>query len=99
MSVIEIKQRAIDDLRDISDYIARDDVSQAESYVGELLERIAWIGENPRLYRVRSDWNPELRIAHHGRYRILFRASDEMVVFLRVVHSSRDLAALLDELE
>lgn len=99
MSALEIKQRALDDLRDISERIARDDPFRAESYIGELLERIAWVGENPRLYRVRLDWDPHLRIAHHGRYRILYRAAAQRVEILRVVHSSRDLHALLDEIE
>lgn len=97
--MIEIKQSAIDDLREISDYIARDDPERAESYLAELLERIAWVGQNPHLYRVRYDWHPELRIARHGRYQILFRVNDGMSVILRVAHSSRDLTALLDQLE
>ncbi|WP_338445534.1 type II toxin-antitoxin system RelE/ParE family toxin [Pelagerythrobacter marensis] len=99
MRTVEIKQRAMDDLREISDYIARDDPSQAESYIAELLKRIAWVGDNPLLYRVRLRWKHDLRIAHHGRYQIVYRADDVSVVILRIAHSSRDLNALLEEIE
>ena len=99
MSAVEIKQRAMDDLRDISNYIARDDPSRAESYIAELLERVAWVGENPLLYRVRLRWKHDLRIAHHGPYQIVYRTNDATVVILRIAHSSRDLAALLDDIE
>jgi toxin ParE1/3/4 len=94
--MIEIRQRAVDDLRDIADYIGRDNPARAESYIDEILDRIAWVGENPLLHPVRLEWKTGLRIAMHGRYRILYRYNDGLVVILRVVHSSRDLETLLD---
>jgi toxin ParE1/3/4 len=94
--MLEIRQQAIDDLRDIADYIARDNPARAESYIAEILDRIAWVGENPLLHPVRFEWKTGLRIALHGRYRILYRHNDGLVVILRVVHSSRDLETLLD---
>lgn len=94
--MLEIRQQAFDDLRDIADYIARDNPARAESYIAEILDRIAWVGENPLLQPVRFEWKTGLRIALHGRYRILYRHNDGLVVILRVVHSSRDLETLLD---
>lgn len=94
--MLEIRQQAFEDLREIAEYIARDNPARAESYVAEILDRIAWVGENPLLHPVRLDWNSGLRIALHGRYRILYRHNDGLVVILRVVHSSRDLETLLD---
>ena len=97
--MIEIKQQALDDLRDITEYIARDNPARAESFVAELLDRIAYVGGNPRLYPVRLNWNSGLRIANHGRYRILYRASEERVVILRVVNAARDIEAIVEGLE
>lgn len=94
--MLEIRQQAFDDLREIADFIARDNPARAESYVGEILDRIAWVGENPMLHPVRLEWKSGLRIALHGRYRILYRHIDGLVVILLVVHSSRDLETLLD---
>jgi toxin ParE1/3/4 len=94
--MLEIRQQAFDDLRDIADYIARDNPARAESYIAEILDRIAWVGENPLLQPVRFEWKSGLRIALHGRYRILYRHNDGLVAILRVVHSSRDLETLLD---
>ncbi|WP_427968810.1 type II toxin-antitoxin system RelE/ParE family toxin [Altererythrobacter sp.] len=97
--MIEIKQQAVEDLRNIGDYIARDNPDRAESFVAELLERIAWVGANPRLYPIRVQWRTGLRIANHGNYRILYRTGDDLVVFLRIVHSSRDLESIVDAFE
>jgi toxin ParE1/3/4 len=94
--MLEIRQQALDDLRDIADYIARDNPARAETYIAEILDRIAWVGENPLLHAVRLEWKTGLRIASHGRYRILYRCDETLVVILRVVHASRDLETLLD---
>ncbi|QYU70013.1 type II toxin-antitoxin system RelE/ParE family toxin [Leptolyngbya sp. 15MV] len=96
--MIEVKRQAIEDLRDIADYIARDNPGRAETFVAELLDRIAWVGENPRLYPLRLQWNSGLRIANHGRYQILYRVDGDLVVFVRIVHASRDLDAIVDDI-
>lgn len=94
--MLEIRQQAFDDLRDIAEYIARDNPARAETYIAEILDRMAWVGENPLLNTIRLEWKTGLRIAMHGRYRILYRCDETLVVILRVVHSSRDLETLLD---
>ncbi|NCP19980.1 MAG: type II toxin-antitoxin system RelE/ParE family toxin [Erythrobacter sp.] len=97
--MIEIKQQALDDLREIADHIARDSPDRAESFVAGMLDRIVWVGENPRLYPVRLQWKTGLRSANYGRYRILYRSNEDDVVFLRIVHTSRDIAAIIEETE
>lgn len=99
MSRYEIRQLARDDLRDIAIYIGQENPDRAEAFVGELLAKIEWIADNPKLYRPRFEWDRNFRIAHHARYYILYYIESETVEILRVVHSSRDLTALLDELE
>lgn len=98
MSQYQIKQLAREDLREISMFIGQDNPDRAESFVGELLEKISWIAENPKLYRPRFAWDPNVRVAHHGRYYILYYIDGDLVEILRVVHSSRDLEAVLDDL-
>lgn len=95
----EIRQHARGDLRDIAIYIGQEDPDRAETFVGELLAKIEWIADNPKLYRPRFEWDRNFRIAHHARYYILYYIEGDTVEILRVVHSSRDLAALLDELK
>ncbi len=99
MSRYEIRELARQDLREIAIYIGQDDPGRAEGFVGELLEKIAWVADNPKLYRSRFGWDRNVRIAHHGRYHILYYISGETVEILRVVHASRDIATLLDRLE
>lgn len=98
MSRHEIKQRAREDLREIAIFIGQDNPDRAEGFLSELLEKIAWIAENPNLYRPRFEWDRNFRVAHHGRYSILYYINGEVVEILRVVHSSRDLEAVLDDL-
>lgn len=99
MSRCEIRHRARNDLYDIAIYIGQEDPDRAEKFVDELLTRIAWVADNPQLYRSRFEWDRNFRIARHGRYYILFYIAGETVEILRVVHSSRDLSAILDDLE
>lgn len=94
----EIKQLAREDLREIAIFIGQDDPDRAERFVGELLKKISWVADNPNLYRPRFEWDRNFRVAHHGRYYILYYIAGEMVEILRVVHSSRDLEAVLDDL-
>ena len=94
----EIKQLARENLHEIAIFIGQENPDRAEGFIGELLEKISWIANNPNLYRPRFEWDRNFRIAHHGRYYILYYINDEVVEILRVVHSSRDLEAVLDDL-
>ncbi len=99
MSRYEIRRLAREDLRDIAIHIGQENPDRAEAFVAELLAKIEWVADNPRLYRPRFEWDRNFRIALHARYYILYYIGDDVVEILRVVHSSRDLAALLDDIE
>lgn len=91
---VEIKAAAENDLRDIARYIAQDNPSRAVSYVRELRAKVLSLGERPMSFPARIDWGAELRSALHGKYVIVFRASADEVVVLRIIHGARDIAAL-----
>jgi len=92
----EILQQARDDLREIALHIGQDSPETAEEFVGELLTKIAWVAENPKLYRERFEWDPNLRIATHGKYHIIYYIAEEIIEIVRVVHASRNLEAIMD---
>jgi len=90
-----IASAARQDLREIAEYIARDNPVRAVSYVKELNDRIRSVAVRPLIYPERESWRKGLRSAHHGRYHIVFRIEGDVVEFLRVLHGARDIAGLL----
>jgi toxin ParE1/3/4 len=83
-------RRAEADLEEIGDFIARDNPARALTFLDELREHCTAIVNAPRLYALREELGPGIRIAVHGRYLILFRADGETVRMERLVQGARD---------
>ena len=83
------------DLRNIADYIARDNPERAVSFVEELLAAMEVIRERPESFRLRVEWRPDLRSTVHHGYQIIFRFSVATVEIVRVMHGSRDIPTLI----
>ena len=92
-----ISPRAAIDLEEIAEYMARDNLTWAASFVAELEAKCRAVAETPELYPVRNDLAPGLRMAVHGRYLVLYRElpSENAVRVERVVHGSRTLPRLV----
>lgn len=82
------------DLDDIYDYIANDSPAAAERFVSSLLDglhELAVLG----LTGAPRDWvRPGIRLYVHGKYCAYFRADDEDLTVVRIVHGARDVTAL-----
>ena len=90
-----IRPEARQDLRDIGDYIARDDRRAARRFVRASRERCAFLAENPRVGRERSDLGEGLRSFPVRNCVIFYRLLDGMVEIVNVIHGSRDVESLL----
>jgi len=95
MTDLVISEAARADLGEIVDYIARDNPARAETFLDELLARITAVAEHPPAYQVRTDWPVPVRAAVHRRYLIVFREHEQRVEIARVLHSARDIPAIL----
>ena len=84
------------ELIDIGDAIREDNPSRAESFVLELEEKARSITRFPRIYRMRPDIAPDIRLAAHGKYVILFRIAGDEIRVLHIVHGARDLKRLFE---
>jgi toxin ParE1/3/4 len=62
-----LSPRAVADLEEIADYIARDNPIRAASFVAELEAKCRAVAASPGLYPARTDLAPRLRMAVHGR--------------------------------
>jgi toxin ParE1/3/4 len=94
MSRVRLSLRAIADLDEIGDYIARDNPDRAASFVDELEEACRHIADNPQAYPLRSDLAPDVRMAVHMNYLIFFRLLPNEIRVERILHGARNLTRL-----
>ena len=94
MSRVRLSQRAIADLDEIGDYIARDNPDRAATFVDELEDACRRIADGPQAYPLRSDLAPDVRMAVHTNYLIFFRVLPNEIRVERVLHGARDLRRL-----
>ncbi len=87
---------ASDDLENIGDYIARDNPARAVSFVQELIEKARLIGETPLAFPVVPRYSHQgIRRCPHNNYLIFYRAGEDMVSIIHILHGARDIEALL----
>lgn len=87
------------DLAEIAEYISQDSPRHAANWIRVLRSRFGEIARQPLLYRLRPELGVDARLAPVGQYVILFRIRKDTVRIERVVHGSRDLLPILEEIE
>jgi toxin ParE1/3/4 len=85
---------ALQDLKNIGDYIAKDNVTAAHNFVGRLKEKCNLLAESPGIGRKRDELFPNVRSVTEGNYVIFYRQSGDAIEVIRVVHGKRDLGKL-----
>ncbi len=84
-------QPAIDDLRAIRDYIARDSQYYAEKVVDEAFDKADKLSEWPEMgRRVPEENDPAIRELIHYSYRIIYQIFPGHVDILTVLHGRRE---------
>jgi toxin ParE1/3/4 len=86
------------DLDEIAYYIAIESgsIDTAERVIASISTRFSFLAAHPFAGRARDDdLGPGRRTFPADRYIIVYRVTAENVFILRVVHSSRDLKALM----
>ncbi|MFZ0661203.1 MAG: type II toxin-antitoxin system RelE/ParE family toxin [Acidobacteriaceae bacterium] len=87
------------DLAEIAEYISQDSPRHAANWIRLLRSRFTEIAKQPLLYRLRPELGVDARLAPVGHYVILFRIRQDTVRIERVIHGSRDLIPILEEIE
>jgi len=95
---LRLSPRVPDDLEEIAEYIAQDSPRHAVRVLRLLRARMKEITKQPEIYRLRPEIGPDARLATLGNYVILFRIRQKVVRVERVVHGSRDLLEMLEDL-
>jgi len=96
MNRVRLTEPAIQDLEEIYDYIALDNVEAAERLKTRLQKRWRAAADNPGIGRKRDHWQPNLRSVREGNYLILYHRIEDGIEIVRVVHGARDIEALFD---
>lgn len=86
---------ALDDLRAIYDYTARDSVKYAQITVNKIYFQAEIAIKQPRATRMVPELNdPDIREIISGQYRIIFRViTKEQMDIIRIYHTARKLSS------
>jgi len=96
MSAIYFSPSARKDLNRIFHHIAQDNPSAAANLVKRIKDACNRIPRFPEIGPLRDDLAPELRCFPVKTYIIFYRAGEQRVDIVRVLHGSRDYAILLE---
>lgn len=95
MAQVRWSLTASTDLQDIEDFIARDSVLHAITFVDRIVESTEMLLKTPYIGRVVPEFNrQDLREIIFRGYRIVYLVQNDAVLILRVVHGARDLLKL-----
>lgn len=93
--IFRFSDQAKRDLAEIGDWIATDNPMRAETFIDELIERSHSLALHPLRFPVAMHVNgQEIRKLTHAGYLIFYLAGEREIFILRIVHGSRDWAAL-----
>lgn len=88
VQIIWIK-RAIDDLNDIADYIAKDSPRFADLTVDKIFNKTQILKEYPEIGRVVPEIrDPNIRELIEGNYRIIYEVKCQDIIEILTIHNS-----------
>ena len=86
---------AVEDLRELHAYIARDSEMYASGFVERIILAVEQAADHPRVGRVVPEKNDEdVRELLYQNYRIIYRIKSDKIEVLTVIHGARALTAL-----
>ncbi len=86
---------AVEDLRELHAYIARDSEVYARGFVERILSAAEQLSARPKVGRLVPEGNNKnVRELLYQQYRIIYRIRKDSIEMLSVIHGARDLASL-----
>ena len=96
MLEIRISPRARSDLTEIWSYIADDSVANADAFIDKLHETIQVLANQSGSGRRREELAPGILSFPFGGYMIFYRASNDAIEIVRVLHGARDIQTIFE---
>lgn len=98
MSAFVLTEPAEQDLTDIWDYIAADNLEAADRVLDAIASAFVRLAERPEMGHYREDLaDKSLRFDAVYSYLIVYRWETQPLQIIRVLHGARDVRAILDE--
>ena len=94
MSRVVLVDIAQADLDEIWFYIAQDSPENADRFIDTLLKKCQTLASYPDIGQDRKELGPDLQSFPVGSYVIFYRAIENGIEVLRVLHGMRDITAL-----
>jgi toxin ParE1/3/4 len=96
--IVAFSDQALRDLEAIGDHIARDNPNRAESFIEELVEKCLDLANFPQAFPLVERFaRLGIRKRRYRSYLIFYRAADDRVDIVHVLHGARDYEAVLDD--
>ena len=92
-----ISNQAVEDLEDIWDYIANDNVKRADAFLDKLYTKCLELSELKGVGRSRDDLLPALKSFPYKKYIIFFYRTELEINISRILHSGRDISRIFGE--
>ena len=93
MALVTRRPQAEADILEIWDYIAEDNIVQADRWVDRLDEKFELWATQPMMGRTRDELSLGIRSLIFGRYVVFFEPLPNGIDVVRVLHGSRDIDA------
>lgn len=94
MSRLRFTPVSRDDLEEIWEFIAQDNLDAAEALLKAIEEKCELLASSPSIGRRRDELAEDLRSLPHDSYLIFYRMVADGVLIVRVLHAARDVASL-----
>jgi len=90
---------AIEDVESIANYIERDSAYYARAVVSRIISLAETIPDHPQLGRVVPELNdPDYRERFVHKYRVIYRIESDRILIAAVIHGSRHLDPLVEQI-
>lgn len=98
MTKIEWTRSALNDARNLREYIARDSEAYADRFVQKIIEAVEKAARFPLIGRRVPEADDEtIREVLYGKHRVMYRAEADRILVLMVIHGARDLTQVTPE--
>lgn len=100
---ILLTPKASEDLEDIADYIAENNLDAALRFFDATRQSIAKLAQNPRIGSFYPLANSQLeglrkwKVKGFDKYLIFYLIEDDLLRIIRIIHVSRDISTILNQ--
>lgn len=95
---IEIAERALNDLEEIWLHLSETSEKNADKILRQITDKFQKLLSFPEMGKERNDLLVGLRIFPTGKFMIFYQRVDPGIEIVRVVHGSRDIRQVFDEM-